>query len=85
MSKEDEMMEKLDELLKTKIGRTEEKTDEFGFEKYGIHHAYPRHIFRYMDTDILSIRDKNNYKFQEYINKLIDRYMEEKNNAHINL
>ena len=78
MSKEAEMMKELDELLKTKIGCAEEKTDEFGFKKYGIHHAYPKHIFRYMDTDILSIRDKNNWKFQEYINKLIDGYMKEK-------
>lgn len=78
MSKEAEMMKELDELLETKIGRAEEETEEFGFKKYGIHHAYPAHIFRYMDTDILSIRDKNNWKFAEYINKLIDSYMKEK-------
>ena len=78
MSKEEEMMKELDELLKTKIGRAEEETEEFGFKKYGIHHAYPIHIFRYMDTDILSIRDKNNWKFAEYIKKLINSYMKEK-------
>lgn len=70
MTKEAEMMKNLDELLKTKIERAEEETDEFGFKKYGIHHAYPIHIFRYTDTDILSIKDKNNYKFQEYIKKI---------------
>ena len=48
MTKEAEMMKELDELLKTKIGRAEDETYEFEFLKYGIHHAYPTHIFRYI-------------------------------------
>ena len=62
MSKEDEMMKNLDELLKTKIGRAEGETEESNIIRQ----------FKYTDTDILSIRDKNNWKFAEYINKLID-------------
>lgn len=30
--------------------------DFFGFQKYGIHHAYPKSIFKYIDTDMIANR-----------------------------
>lgn len=66
MSKEAEMMKNLDELLKKKIGRSNEereksRADDNPFLKYGINNAYPK-IFRYIDTDIVvSGNSKINY------------------------